>query len=131
MKKFIAIMMVLGLVGFAIAQDLDCPTSGVAVPAVDDQQQAGGSAYDMIISKILEKEALYIGHQIQEGVWMVWGRNYWGWNHDTMANWTGGAQGEAAQEANGLWDSLSPAEAAAAVDVMHASHQRILAAGLN
>ena len=131
MKKFIAIMMVLGLVGFAVAQDLDCPTSGVAVPDnVDDQGQAG-TAYDTIISKILEKEAQYIGHQIAEGIWMVWGRNYWGWTHSTMANWTSGAQGEAAQESNAMWDQLSPAEAAAAVDVMQQSHQRVLAAGLN
>ena len=35
------------------------------------------------------------------------------------------------REANVLWDQLSPAEAAAAVDIMAASHQRVLAAGLN
>ena len=132
MKKFIAILMVLGLVGFAVAQDLDCPTSGVAVPEAQEQA-AAGSAYDMIISKILEKEAQYIGRSIIEAEWMVWGRNYWGWSSQTLDNYSNGNQSwnQNAGESNAMWNQLSPAEAAAAVEVMRGSHQRVIAAGLN
>ena len=75
MKKFIAIMMVLGLVGFAVAQDLDCPTSGVAAPAAQDNGGEHGAVYDMIMSKLHEMEQKYIARTVSEWEWIKWG--YW------------------------------------------------------
>ncbi|MGE0432022.1 MAG: hypothetical protein AB7K09_15235 [Planctomycetota bacterium] len=132
MKKFIAIIMVVGLASMAMAQDLDSAQGDIASA---NQQNAGGTlnAYDLIISKILEKEAAYIAHSIIEAEWMVWGRNYWHWTSQTMQNFANGNQSwnQQAAEANAMWEQLSPAEATAAVGFMHESHQRVLAAGLN
>ena len=131
MKKFIAIMMVLGLVGFATAQDLDCPTSGVAVPAAADNGGDHGDIYDMIMSKMHEMEAKYIARQVSEWDWIAWG--YW---KGAGTNWNRGG-GSDYSWANSdtihyeYWDQLSPAEFAAANAEFNASWDRILAAGLN
>ncbi len=133
MKKLIAIVMVLGLVGFAVAQDLDSPTSGVAV----EQQQAGGGGnfgdvYNMIISNMQSKEAAYIARQASEWDWIAWG--YW---VGAGTNWNRGAGNDYswASDANRihyeLWNQLSPAEFAAANAEFNASWDRVLAAGLN
>ncbi|MGE0431972.1 MAG: hypothetical protein AB7K09_19555 [Planctomycetota bacterium] len=137
MKTLIATLIVIGLASFAIAQDLDMPASGTAAAGSDEggSAQSAMTAYDLIISKILEREAQYMAHQIHEGAWMVWGRDYWGWSSQVLENIDTSHFGqEAAQDAasaNAAWNALSPAEAAAAKAVMQDSHQRVLAAGLN
>ncbi|MGE3850852.1 MAG: hypothetical protein AB7K09_03845 [Planctomycetota bacterium] len=131
MKKFIAIMMVLGLVGFAVAQDLDTAQGDIST-----ESQAGGAGgsevYDLIISKMHEMEAKYIAHQTSEWEWIKWG--YWigagnnshrmngqydyGWAHSSDIHYE-------------YWNQLSPAEFAAANAEFNSSWDRILAAGLN
>ncbi len=131
MKKLIAIVMVLGLVGFAVAQDLDSPTSGVAV---EQQQQGGGGnfgdVYNMIISNMQSVEAKYIARQASEWEWIKWG--YW-IGAGTMWNRSGSDYGWATRSDihYELWNQLSPAEFAAANAEFNASWDRILAAGLN
>ncbi|MGE3851985.1 MAG: hypothetical protein AB7K09_09600, partial [Planctomycetota bacterium] len=62
MKTLIATLIVIGLASFAIAQDLDMPTSGTAAAGSDEggSAQSAMTAYDLIISKILEREAQYM-----------------------------------------------------------------------
>ncbi|MGE0434111.1 MAG: hypothetical protein AB7K09_18195 [Planctomycetota bacterium] len=130
MKKFIAIMMVLGLVGFAVAQDLDTAQGDVSTEA--QAGNAGGSeVYDLIISKMHEMEAKYIAHQAGEWEWIQWG--YWigagtNWNRGNGNDYSWAHDSSIHYE---YWNQLSPAEFAAANAEFNASWDRILAAGLN
>jgi hypothetical protein len=132
MKKFIALLMVLGLVGFAVAQDLDAPTSGVAVEEDNNANAGNGGVYDQIMAKMREMEAKYIARQVSEWDWIAWG--YW---KGAGTNWNrgGGSDYSWANDSSRihyeLWDQLSPAEFAAANAEFNASWDRVLAAGLN
>jgi hypothetical protein len=130
MKKFIALLMVLGLVGFAVAQDLDAPTSGVAVEEQAGNAGGNGGVYDQILAKMAEMEAKYIARQVSEWEWIKWG--YWK-GAGTRNNRGGRDYGWATRSDihYELWDQLSPAEFAAANAEFNSSWDRILAAGLN
>ncbi|MGE0433169.1 MAG: hypothetical protein AB7K09_03660 [Planctomycetota bacterium] len=131
MKKFIVIIAILGITGFATAQDLDSPVQGVS--AGQSEGQAGASAYDILIAKIIESEARYMNRETHEGSWGVWGvgGTFFNGNIDWWFNILGNEGREHEAEARALWAELSPAEFAAADAVWHQSWQRLTAAGLN
>ena len=125
MKKFIAIMMILGLVGFAMAQDLDAPVSGTPVPAADNGGE-NASIYDMLVARMRADRDRVLGEHIAGwwnfedlgyiGDWMAeWNQNIWGSNQD----W---------QYFN---DNLSAAEKAAINQLASEIHNPFVAAGLN
>ena len=131
MNKIIAILMILALGTFAFAQDLDAPTSGVAVEEAADNGANGSEVYDLIVSKLREMEAKYIARQVSEWDWIKWG--YW---IGAGTNWDRGGDRDYGWAASSdihyeYWNQLSPAEFAAANAEFNASWDRILAAGLN
>ncbi len=110
MKKFIAIVMVLGLVGFAVAQDLDSPTAGVV-----DDRPAGGSVFDMIMAQL---------NGVNE-----WDRSVWGFTR--WQRWQSWQAWEADLFTDVNLRELSAAEQALVADATRNAQRRVLAAGLN
>ena len=143
MKKFIATMMVLALVGFVAAQDLDSPTMGAPVdnPAADNN----GGIYDMLVARMLKAEADFISGREHEGLWLAWGigsdfDRLAGFGKETGAEGTWWLRKHAAgeddvwaafDEARDMLDDLSAAERAAFNQEFMESRGRMIAAGLN
>ncbi len=135
--QLIVIVMVLGLVGFAVAQDLDSPTSGVAV---DQQQQGagGGSVFDMIMARIQQGEADTL-NRVFAGSWRGRYWEIWAWessytNANSFAMWgrfAGWDLTDAAATYEQQMEQLTAAEQAAAREAAGTAHRRIVSAGLN